>query len=112
MTLRVSACENLLFTLFSMVYVLCADVRVSNNWTPLHIACYNGHKDVVQYLVEKDNCFISEYNTTRVPYSVIRVSILVQVQFPMMAILLLTLLHSFVTLKLLTTSSLYSFLLQ
>ena len=45
--------------------VLCADVRdYGTNWTPLRFACCNGHKDVVQYLVEKANCDISEYNTT------------------------------------------------
>ncbi len=48
-----------------MCYVLlCTDVTDHNNWTPLHNACIRGHKDVVQYLVEKANCDISEYNTT------------------------------------------------
>ncbi len=44
--------------------VLCADVRDDENWTLLHKACFRGHKDVVQYLVEKANCDIGEYNTT------------------------------------------------
>ncbi|XP_064386915.1 uncharacterized protein LOC135335371 isoform X2 [Halichondria panicea] len=36
------------------------NVREDDNWsrTPLHFACYRGHKDVVQYLVEKVNCDI------------------------------------------------------
>ena len=40
-----------------------ADVRDDDSWTPLYNACYMGHKDVVQYLVEMANCDISEYNT-------------------------------------------------
>ncbi len=44
--------------------VFCADVRDDGNRTPLHIACSGGHRDVVQYLVAKANCDISEYNTT------------------------------------------------
>ena len=45
--------------------VLCAGVTRRHDWTPLHYACNShGNKDVVQYLVEKANCDISEYNTT------------------------------------------------
>ncbi len=51
--------------------VLCADVRNDEYMTPLYLACYGGHKDVVQYLVEKTKCDISEYNTIATPYSVI-----------------------------------------
>ena len=28
--------------------------------TPLHTACYVGHKDVVQYMVERAHCDTSE----------------------------------------------------
>ena len=88
--------------------VLCADVRDDINETPLQNACYKGHKDVVQYLVEKANCDISEYNTTTMQcYTFVSTPTLVQVLLTIMARLLLTLLHGRVTLKLLTTSSLY-----
>ncbi len=49
-----------------MVCYDCADVRDYENMTPLHKACVIGHKDVLQYLVEKANCDISEYNTTTI----------------------------------------------
>ncbi len=59
--------------------VLCADVRDDYNWTPLHDACLEGHKDVVQYLVEA-KCDISEYNTTTVQcYTFVSTPTLVQV---------------------------------
>ena len=48
--------------------VLCAGLREDDNWTPLHNACCKRHNDVVQYLVEKANCDISEYNTTTMQY--------------------------------------------
>ncbi len=57
--------------------VLCADVRDDENCTPLHNAC---DKDVVQYLVEKANCDISEYNTTTMQcYTFVSTPTLVQV---------------------------------
>ena len=60
--------------------VLCADVRDNINWTPLHDACFKGYKDVVQYLVEKANCDISEYNTiTMQCYTFVSTPTLVQV---------------------------------
>ena len=61
--------------------VLCAGVRDDeNSWTPLHDACYKGHKDMVQYLVEKANCDISEYNTTTMQcYTFVSTPTLVQV---------------------------------
>ncbi len=56
-------CDHVLC--FLIAYgVLCADVRDYENMTPLHNACLGGHKDVVQYLVEKANCDIGECNTT------------------------------------------------
>ncbi len=64
----------------SLNYVLCADARDSVNWTPLHHACFRGHKYVVQYLVEKANCDISEYNTTFMQcYTFVSTPTLVQV---------------------------------
>ncbi len=33
---------------------------MNNGLTPLHIACYGGHKDVVQYMVERVHCDTSE----------------------------------------------------
>ena len=60
--------------------VLCADVRDNINITPLHNACLMRHKDVVQYLVEKANCDISEYNTTTMQcYTFVSTPTLVQV---------------------------------
>ncbi len=60
--------------------VLCADARDDDNWTPLHNACYLGHKDVVQYLVENAKCDISEYNTTTMQcYTFVSTPTLVQV---------------------------------
>ena len=60
--------------------VLCAGVRDDNNRTRLHCACWEGHKDVVQYLVEKANCDISEYNTTTMQcYTFVSTPTLVQV---------------------------------
>ena len=38
----------------------CADVRDEGGRSPLHLACEGGHKDVVEYLVEKANCDVSE----------------------------------------------------
>ncbi len=96
--------------------MLCADVRDADNHnrTPLHYACGMGHKDVVQYLMENANCDISEYNTTTMQCYILLLYLcfytpmhFVQVQLTMMARLLLTVLHWGVTLKLLTTSSLY-----
>ncbi len=60
--------------------VLCVDAGDYENWTPLHIACLSGHKYVVQYLVEKANCDISEYNTTTMQcYTFVSTPTLVQV---------------------------------
>ena len=41
---------------------VCTDVRDGGNSSPLHHACSNGHKDVVEYLVEKANCDVSKYH--------------------------------------------------
>ena len=38
----------------------CVDIRDECDRSPLHLACEEGHKDVVEYLVEKANCDISE----------------------------------------------------
>ena len=38
----------------------CTDVSDSEDWSPLHLACVGGHKDVVEYLVEKADCDVSE----------------------------------------------------
>ena len=38
----------------------CTDVSDSEDWSPLHLACEEGHKDVVEYLVEKASCDVSE----------------------------------------------------
>ncbi len=63
---------------------------------------------ISMYLVEKANCDISEYNTTTMQcYTFVSTPTRVQVQLTVLAKLLLTLLHRRVTLKLLTTSSLY-----
>ncbi len=63
---------------------------------------------ISMYFVEKANCDISEYNTTTMQcYTFVSTPTLVQVQLTMLAKLLLILLHRRVTLKLLTTSSLY-----
>ncbi len=63
---------------------------------------------ISMYLVEKANCDISEYNTTTMQcYTFVSTPTLAQVQLTMMALLFLTLLQWRVTLKLLTTSSLY-----
>ncbi len=55
---------KLLNIMLTLSMVLCADVRDYENWIPLHCACFGGHKDVVQYLVENAKCDISECNTT------------------------------------------------
>ena len=39
----------------------CTDVRDEKDRSPLHWACAKGHKDVVEYLVEKANCDVSEW---------------------------------------------------
>ena len=36
------------------------DVRDEHNQTPLHLACYKGHIQVVRYLVEECNVEIGE----------------------------------------------------
>ena len=36
------------------------DVKNKYNRSPLHFACENGNKGVVEYLVEKANCDVSE----------------------------------------------------
>ena len=36
------------------------DVRDEDNMTLLHVACLNGHKEVVQYLVEEVKCDVGE----------------------------------------------------
>ena len=41
-------------------HLCCADVRDEDNRSPLHLACVGGHKDMVEYLVEKANCDVSE----------------------------------------------------
>ena len=41
-------------------HLYCVDVRDEGDRSPLHLACEEGHKDVVEYLVEKANCDISE----------------------------------------------------
>ncbi len=35
-------------------------VRDEANWTPLHNACFNGHKDIVEWLVVMCKCDIGE----------------------------------------------------
>ena len=35
-------------------------MRDGGNWSPLHFACEGRNKDVVEYLVEKANCDVSE----------------------------------------------------
>ena len=50
--------------MLAKVYVVhhlcCTDVRDEYGRFPLHLACEVGHKDVVEYLVEKGNCDVSE----------------------------------------------------
>ena len=41
-------------------YLCCAGVRDEDKKSPLHWACEGGHKYVVEYLVEKANCDVSE----------------------------------------------------
>ena len=41
--------------------ICCTDVSDKAAMSPLHCACLGGHKDVVEYLVEKANCDVSEY---------------------------------------------------
>ena len=36
------------------------DVRDKYNWTPLHWACAEGHKDVITYLIEDIKCDVGE----------------------------------------------------
>ena len=36
-------------------------MRDEKDWSPLHWACTRGHKDVVEYLVEKAKCDVSEW---------------------------------------------------
>ena len=44
-----------------IVHRLCfIDVRDGYGRSPLHLACEGGHKDVVEYLVEKATCDVSE----------------------------------------------------
>ena len=46
---------------YTIIYHLCcADVRDEDNKSPLHLACEGGHKCIVEYLVEKANCDVSE----------------------------------------------------
>ena len=46
---------------YTIIYHLCcADVRDEDNRSPLHLACEGGHKRMVEYLVEKGNCDVSE----------------------------------------------------
>ena len=35
---------------------LCLYVCVQRQWTPLYVAAFKGHMDVVRYLVEKQGC--------------------------------------------------------
>ena len=42
-------------------YHLCVTgVRDKDKQSALHLACTQGHKDVVEYLVEEANCDVSE----------------------------------------------------
>ena len=41
-------------------HLCCTDVKDKYNMSPLHWACMTGKKGVVEYLVEKANCDISE----------------------------------------------------
>ena len=43
-----------------MYYLFCTDVRDEANRSLLHLACEGGHKYVVECLVEKANCDVSE----------------------------------------------------
>ncbi len=42
------------------IHFVYIDTKDQYNNTPLHHACYWGHLDVVQYLVEEAHCDISE----------------------------------------------------
>ncbi len=47
-------CSHNYYYVVSIVELCCTtDVRDKDNWTPLHLACWSGSKDVVQYLVEE-----------------------------------------------------------
>ena len=49
-------CFTVCITLLNYHYLCRTDVRDEGHRSPLHLACERGHKDVVQYLVEKANC--------------------------------------------------------
>ena len=53
-------CFTISITLHSHYHLCCTDVRYEDGRSPLHWACEGGHKDVVEYLVEKANCDVSE----------------------------------------------------
>ena len=47
--------------LHNIIHHLCfVVVRDEDNRSPLHLACEEGHKYVVEYLVEKASCDVSE----------------------------------------------------
>ena len=41
-------------------YLCCAVVRDEDNRSPLHLACEEGNEYVVEYLIEKASCDVSE----------------------------------------------------
>ncbi len=45
-----------------MLSILVTYTDVTNNYaaTPLHWACWNGHKDIVQWLVKVGKCDVGE----------------------------------------------------
>ena len=53
--------KHTVHVVIGFVITLHTDVRDKYEKTPLHTACESGHKEVVQYLVEKVKCDVGEY---------------------------------------------------
>ena len=49
-----------LFLLCGINFCLIPVIKMNNGLTPFHTACFGGHKDVVQYMVERAHCDTSE----------------------------------------------------
>ena len=47
-------------TFHCTLHVCCTDAKDKNNQSALFLACEGGHLAVVEYLVEKANCDVSE----------------------------------------------------